>query len=108
MGEWAKTTSVREGDQPNRVTRAGLGDLHPGAVEPGIRVRLHDANGEDVGFAHAPPPLTRGDTLALADGSTWRVLGLIDVTRLDTSPLFDMSGIDRVVDALCMVERIDL
>ena len=55
-----------------------------------------------------PGPVARGDVLALADGSAWRVVSLIDVTRLDGNPLFDMANIDRVVDVLCMVERIEI
>ena len=34
--------------------------------------------------------------LALADGSIWRVVNLID--------LYDLGNITRVVDMLCMVE----
>jgi hypothetical protein len=77
-------------------------------MELGIRVRVQDTDGEDIGFAHAPGPVARGDVLALADGSTWRIVSLIDVTRLDGNPLFDMTNVDRVVDALCMVEPIEI
>ena len=76
-------------------------------MDVGIAVRLQSTDGGDVGFAHAPGPVALGDTLALADGSTWRVVSVIDVSRLDSSPLFDMKGIDREVDVLCMVEPIE-
>jgi hypothetical protein len=58
-------------------------------------------DGEDIGFAHAPAPVELGDVLALADGSIWRVVNLID---LEGSALIDMENVSRVVDVLCMVE----
>jgi len=75
-------------------------------MDVGITVRLQGTDGDDLGFAHAPGPVALGDALALADGSTWRVVSVIDVSRLD-SPLFATEGIDRTVDALCMVEPIE-
>jgi hypothetical protein len=76
-------------------------------MDVGITVRLQGTDGDDLGFAHAPGPVALGDALALADGSMWRVVSVIDVSRLDSSPLFDMEDIDRTVDALCMVEPIE-
>jgi hypothetical protein len=98
----------RAADGHDRVSRVWLHDRHPGCVDLGISVRVQGTDGADIGFAHAPGPLARGDLLALADGSTWRVVSLIDVTRLDSSPLFDMKHIDRMVDVLCMVEPIEV
>jgi hypothetical protein len=77
-------------------------------VDLGISVRLQGTDGEDMGFAHAPAPVAVGDALALADGSTWRVVSLIDTFHLSSSVLFDMAKIERVVDVLCMVEPIEL
>jgi hypothetical protein len=37
--------------------------------ELGARVRLHAADGDDLGIAHAPAPVDVGEMLALADGS---------------------------------------
>jgi hypothetical protein len=65
-------------------------------VNVGIKLRLQDTDGGDLGIAHAPAPVERGDVLALADGSIWRVVNLID--------LCDLGSITRVVDMLCMVE----
>jgi hypothetical protein len=79
-------------------------DRHAGRVEIGIRIRAQSTDGEDLGFAHAPGPVALGDLLALADGSTWRVVSLIDVSRLEGSPFFDTGSVARVVDVLCMVE----
>ena len=62
----------------------------------GIKLRLQRADGGDLGIAHAPPPVERGDVLALADGTIWRVVNLID--------LYDFGNITRVVDMICMVE----
>ena len=70
----------------------------------GISVRLQGTDGDDLGFAHAPAPVEVGDVLALADGSIWRVVSLIDLFCLESSPLFDVENLNRVVDVLCMVE----
>ena len=70
----------------------------------GISVRLQGTDGDDLGFAHAPAPVEVGDVLALADGSIWRVVNLIDLFYLESSPLFDVENLNRVVDVLCMVE----
>ena len=70
----------------------------------GISVRLQGTDGDDLGFAHAPAPVEVGDVLALADGSIWRVVRLIDLFYLESSPLFDVKNLNRVVDVLCMVE----
>jgi hypothetical protein len=77
-------------------------------VHLGITVRLQGTDGEDIGFADAPGPVAVGDALALADGSTWRVVSLIDAFYLNSSPLFETRRIDRVVDVLCMVEPLEL
>lgn len=65
-------------------------------VTVGIKLRVQGTDGGDLGIAHAPPPVQRGDVLALADGSIWRVVNLID--------LEDLGNISRVIDMLCMVE----
>jgi hypothetical protein len=65
-------------------------------VTVGIKLRVQGTDGGDLGIAHAPPPVQRGDVLALADGSIWRVVNLID--------LGDLGNISRVIDMLCMVE----
>ena len=66
-------------------------------MEVGIKLRLQSTDGGDLGIAHAPPPpVERGDVLALAEGSIWRVVNLIDLGGLGNST--------RVVDMLCMVE----
>jgi len=70
----------------------------------GISVRLQGTDGDDLGFAHAPAPVEVGDVLALADGSIWRVVSLIDLFYLESSSLFDVENLNRVVDVLCMVE----
>ena len=70
----------------------------------GIELRLLDTDGEDLGFAHAPAPVELGDVVALADGSIWRVVSLIDLYFLEGSALFDLESVSRVVDVLCMVE----
>ena len=62
----------------------------------GIKLRLQATDGGDLGIAHAPPPVERGDLLALADGSIWRVVNLIDLYYLDNTT--------GVIDMLCMVE----
>ena len=62
----------------------------------GIKLRVQGTDGGDLGIAHAPPPVQRGDVLALADGSIWRVVNLID--------LGDLGNISRVIYMLCMVE----
>ena len=73
-------------------------------VKIGITVRLQDTEGEDLGFAQVPAPVEQGDVLALADGSTWRVVMLIDLLGLEESQLFELGDVVRVVDVLCMVE----
>ena len=70
----------------------------------GISVRLQGTDGDDLGFAHAPGPVELGDVLALADGSIWRVVSLIDLLHLGSSGRFDVENVSRVVDVLCMVE----
>ncbi len=65
-------------------------------VKVGIKLRLQGTDGCDLGIAHAPPPVELGDVLALADGSIWRVVNLVD--------LYDFGNITRVIDMLCMVE----
>ena len=65
----------------------------------GIKLRLQDSNGGDLGIAHAPPPVELGDVLALADGSIWRVVNLIDLDALGA-----LGNITRRIDMLCMVE----
>ena len=70
----------------------------------GIKLRLQGIDGGDLGIAHAPPPVERGDVLALADGSIWRVVNLIDLSFLEGRAFFGMENLSRVVDVLCMVE----
>ena len=65
-------------------------------MKVGVKLRLQRTDGGDVGIAHAPAPVERGDVLALADGSIWRVVNLIDLDDLGSST--------RVIDMLCMVE----
>ena len=65
-------------------------------MKVGIKLRLQGTDGSDLGIAHAPGPVERGDVLALADGPIWRVVNLID--------LHELGNISRVVDMLCMVE----
>ena len=62
----------------------------------GIKLRLQGTDGGDLGIAHAPPPVELGDVLALADGSVWRVVNLIDLYGFDNAT--------GVIDMLCMVE----
>ena len=64
----------------------------------GIKLRLQSTDGGDLGIAHAPPPVERGDVLALTDGSIWRVVNLIDLDGL--------GNMTRVIDMLCMVEPV--
>ena len=64
----------------------------------GIKLRVQGRDGGDLGIAHAPAPVERGDVLALADGSIWRVVNLID--------LDDLGNMTRVIDMLCMVEPV--
>ena len=80
----------------DRVTFSSGHQGHAGGVNVGIKLRLQGTDGGDLGIAHAPAPVERGDVLALADGSIWRVVNLID--------LDDLGGITRVIDMLCMVE----
>jgi hypothetical protein len=70
----------------------------------GSSVRLQGTDGEDLGLAHAPAPVEVGDVLALADGSIWRVVSLIDLSYLETRAVFAVENGKRVVDVLCMVE----
>jgi hypothetical protein len=44
-------------------------------------VHLFDADGDDLGFAHAPAraPVELGDVLVLADGSLCRLVSLVTV-----------------------------
>ena len=65
-------------------------------MKVGTKLRLQGTDGSDLGIAHAPPPVERGDVLALADGSIWRVVSLID--------LYGFGNVTRVIDMLCMVE----
>jgi hypothetical protein len=69
-------------------------------VELGLNVRLTGTGGEDLGFAHAPAPVELGDVLALANGSIWRVVSLIDLE----SRALKLENVARVADVLCMVE----
>ena len=62
----------------------------------GIKLRLQGTDGGDLGIAHARPPVELGDVLALANGSIWRVVNLID--------LYDLDNPTGVIDMLCMVE----
>ncbi len=62
----------------------------------GIEIRLQSTDGGDLGFAHAPAPVELGDVLALADGSIWRVVNLIN--------LYGLGNTTGVIDMLCMVE----
>jgi hypothetical protein len=73
-------------------------------VQLGSSVRLQGTDGEDLGLAHAPAPVEVGDVLALADGSIWRVVSLIDLSYLEASAVFAVKNGNRVVDVLCMVE----
>jgi len=67
-----------------------------GRVNVGRKLRLQGTDGGDLGIAHAPAPVERGDVLALADGSIWRIVNLIDLDHV--------GNMTRVVDMLCMVE----
>jgi hypothetical protein len=80
----------------DRVTSRSGVEGHAGGVNLGIKLRLQGIDGGDLGIAHAPAPVERGDVLALADGSIWRVVNLIDLN--------DLGSITRVIDMLCMVE----
>ena len=44
----------------------------------GARVRLHAADGGDLGVAHTPAPVELGDVVTSADGRVWVVTNLID------------------------------
>ena len=68
-------------------------------MKVGTKLRLQGTDGGDLGIAHAPPPVELGDVLALADGSIWRVVNLIDLDALDA-----LGNITRRIDMLCMVE----
>ena len=81
----------------DRVYPSAGRDRHAGRVNVGIKLRLQGTDGGDLGIAHAPPPVELGDVLALADGSIWRVVNLIDLRR-------PRQTITRVIDMLCMVE----
>jgi hypothetical protein len=70
--------------------------VHAGAVNVGLKLRLQDADGSDLGIAHAPPPVELGDVLALSDGSIWRVVNMIDLS--------DVGRPTREIDVICMVE----
>ena len=72
-------------------------------MKMGVTVRLTGTDGEDLGFAHAPAPVELGDMLALADGSIWRVVSLIDLFKLEGSALLEMKNVARFADVLCMV-----
>jgi hypothetical protein len=63
----------------------GLGEL-------GVRVRLVDGNGDNLGLAHLPPPVLPGDLAALEQGFPLRVVDVVD---------FEEGG---AVDALAEVE----
>ena len=97
-GRNSDESSVRGRDQigHDQVTPSGGPRGHAGRVKVGIKLRLQDTDGGDVGIAHAPPPVELGDVLALANGSIWRVVSLID--------LYGLGNVTRVVDMLCMVE----
>lgn len=62
----------------------------------GLKLRLQDADGADLGIAHAPPPVDLGDVVALSDGSIWRVVNMIDLTGVGSHA--------REIDVICMVE----
>jgi hypothetical protein len=72
-------------------------------MKMGVTVRLTGTDGEDLGFAHAPAPVELGDMLALADGSIWRVVSLIDLFKLEGSALLEMKNVAGFADVLCMV-----
>jgi hypothetical protein len=61
--------------------------------EPVARVRLHDADGDDLGAVTAPAPVAPGDVLALANGSLVEVVALIDLEAGDA--LCEVAPIDR-------------
>ena len=73
-------------------------------MKMGVNVRLTGTDGEDLGFAHAPAPVELGDVLALANGSIWRVVSLIDLFKLEGSALLATKTDARFADVLCMVE----
>jgi len=58
----------------------------------GARVRLFDADYDDLGVAYAPRPVDPGDLLALDDGSEWRVIAVLDLDEA------------KALDAICVVE----
>ena len=80
--EHKSSSRGRDRKGPDRVTSFGGHRGHAGRVNVGIKLRLQDSNGGDLGIAHAPPPVELGDVLALADGSIWRVVNLIDLDAL--------------------------
>lgn len=51
--------------------RMGLGEL-------GVRVRLTDGNGDDLGVAHLPRPVEPGDLAALEQGFPVRVVAVTE------------------------------
>jgi hypothetical protein len=45
----------------------------------GARVRLHAADGDDLGLAYAPAPVAAGRRTGAADGGVWVVTALVDL-----------------------------
>ena len=86
----------------------GWSDGTLGRVSEGLRVRLHSRNGADIGILHAPGAVAAGDTLALVDGSRWRVVSLVDLSDPHGPVSYLQKSIDHVVDVLCLVEPIEL
>ena len=62
----------------------------------GLKLRLQDTDGADLGFVHAPPPVELDDVLVLSDGSIWRVVNVIDLSGVGCGT--------GAVDMMCMVE----
>ena len=60
----------------------------------GARVRLFDADYDDIGIAYAPRPVDLGDLLVRADGSAWRIVSVLDLDEA------------VALDALCVVEPV--
>ena len=53
----------------------------------GVKVRVHDRHGDDLGVAHVPPPVEVGDVLELGHGPTL-ILRVIDL--VETGPHADL------------------
>jgi hypothetical protein len=85
--------------------RTGDSDRHDSRMDTvaGVPVRVHDVEGEDIGIAHMPWPISPGDVLEL--GGDGRIVPLRVTHLVETGQLFPIAALVMVECAPASARR---